>query len=325
LGDGTRLRRKVRLPRNDYISGENSDFWTDGGVTYSGASLPILSGQDYDEELDIVIPYKQVVAKPTNQALSQGKRRRVTPRDVAHSVVQKYNIEDIQDSLNEYYWEIPDMIGISLPNKLKSVELLSDFSTGTSESNSVGNTYSTSYSNRSSVGGTISYDIEEGFQGNIPTIRAIFFLPKENSSPDAVLAKVQAKKNNPEIKFWPNVRPKSYQIAIVSSSQFEEISESASYDSNSESKSIGASVSTSIATIPPTIHDDIFIESSGDSPVPISGNEAGRISISPRNLTATSCSQFPTGLFIYQINATPYKFSYTRIDALLVNITNEYV
>jgi hypothetical protein len=217
------------------------------------------------------------------------------------------------------------MIGISLPNKLKSVELLSDFSTGTSESNSAGNTYSTSYSNRSSVGGTISYDIEEGFQGNIPTIRAIFFLPKENSSPDAVLSKVQAKRNDSTIKFWPNVRPKSYQIAIVSSSQFEEISESASYDSNSESKSIGASVSTSIATIPPTIHDDIFIQSSGDSPVPISGNEAGRISISPRNLTATSYSQFPTGLFIYQINSTPYKFSYTRIDALLVSITNEYV
>jgi hypothetical protein len=323
LGDGTAVRRQVILPKNDYIFdpvvGNNVPFWTDGGNTYSGESLPVMRGQDYDEELDIVIPYVQVVAEPDNQELAQGKRRRVTPRDIVHSVVQKYNIEDVQDSLDEYYWEIPDMISISLPNKLKSVRLLVSSSGGSSTGSGYGDTYSFSRSTRGSVGGTIAYDIEEGFQGNIPTIRAIFFLPKDSSSPDDVLNRLRTQRNDPSIKFWPNARPESYQIAIVEQSAYQEFSESVSFDSGSNSEASGGSVSTNIATIPPTIHEEIIIS------IPSIASGTGGISVDPQVLLETNIPIFPTGFFLYQINASPYKFSYTRVDALLVNITSEYV
>jgi hypothetical protein len=55
------------------------------------------------------------------------------------------------------------------------------------------------------------------------------------------------------------------------------------------------------------------------------GSEAGLIKVSPSTFGPTNFSTFPTGFFLYQINATPYKFSYTRVDALLVNVTSEYV
>lgn len=322
LGDGTKLKRKVSLEKKNYARTESA-FWTDGGKLYYGESLPILSGQDYDEELDIVIPYKQVVADPSDTVLAQGDRRRVTPRDVAHSVVVKYNIEDIQDSLDQYYWETPDMVNIRLPDKLLSVGVAVNGSSGTASSeapNGRTNTYSTSSAQRGSVGGTLYYDIEEGFNGVIPTIHAIFFLPKEAASPDDVLNRVRDKRRDSDIRFWPNARPRSYQIAIVETSSYIETSNSISFDSESSSTSSGGAVSTKIATIPPTIHSDLSIEQTGT----IKASD-GSLSITPSDLNSTDIERFAVGLYLYQINATPYKFSYVRVDALLVNLKEEYV
>ena len=318
LGDGTLLKRKVSLTKKTY-SGDSS-FWNDGNL-WSGESLPILDGQDYDEELDIVIPYKQVVADPANTALSQGSRRRVTPRDVAHSVVVKYNIEDIENSLDEYYWEIPDMINIQLPNRLLSVGVAVNGSGGTSTTTAPsGNTYSVSSTQKGSVGGTLYYDIEEGFNGVVPTVRAIFFLPKESASPDDVLARVRSERDDPTIKFWPNARPKSYQIAIVETGSYQETSQSVSFDSASSSVSTGGDISTKIATIPPTIHEYLDIEQTGEF-----ATGSGVISVTPNQLPETEIPQFEVGFYVYQINATPYKFSYVRVDALLVDLKEEYV
>jgi hypothetical protein len=319
LGDGTFLKRKIILPQKN--SGSYNSFWTDNGNIYSGETLPILRGQDYDEELDLVIPYKQVVADPSNTTISEGKRRRVTPRDVAHSVVQKYNIEDVQAALNEYYWEIPDMINIQLPNRLLSVGVAVNGSGGTSTTTAPsGNTYSVSNTQKGSVGGTLYYDIEEGFNGVVPTVRAIFFLPKDGASPDDVLARVRLERNDQTIKFWPNARPKSYQIAIVETGSYQETSQSVSFDSTSSSVSTGGDISTKIATIPPTIHEDLDIKQTGSL-----ATGSGVISVTPNQLQETEISQFDVGFYIYQINATPYKFSYVRVDALLVDLKEEYV
>ena len=314
LGNGEKVRRQIKLPKKRFSLTE----FDDEGEPLFAETMAILKGQDYDEELDIVIPYSQVVAQPTTINVTEGERRRVTPRDVSHSLVQKYDVKDVQDSLDEYYWEIPDMVAVRLPDKLKLVSLLADSSEGESFGSGFGDTFSFSSSRKGSVGGTISYDIEEGFNGNIPTIRAIFFLPKDKASPSDVLNRIRDEKDDPLINFWPNARPQSYQVAIVSQSSFTETSESVSFDSGSTSESSGGSVSTNIAAIPPTIHPRIELD------FPLIGG-AGGIRVEPSKFGPTETAIFPTGLFLYQINASPYKFSYTRVDALLVNITSEYV
>jgi hypothetical protein len=318
LGNGKNLRRKLKInPKNE----QDAEFFTDDGERWppigsNDTSLPILKGQDYDEELDIVIPYKQVFADPKNSVLSEGERRRITPRDIAHNLVIKYDIEDTQSKLDEYYWEIPDMINVQLPDKLLSVTLHVDSAVSQSESQGVGDTYTLSVSNRDSVGGSISYRIEQGFNGLVPTIRSIFFLPKTGASPQDVLAKINSKKSG-SVSFWPNPRPRGYQVTILEKSNFKETSESVSFDSVATSESSGGEVRTQIASIPPTIHGSLTISSQTTS--------AGSVSAQPSSFGPTNFPQFPTGLYLYQINATPYKFSYVRVDALLVQITSEYV
>jgi hypothetical protein len=314
VGDGTKIRRKVKLPVQNIALGE----FDESGNPITVPSMPILVGQEYDESLDLVIPFKQLFASPQTTSLVTGNRKRVNPRDVAHSQVIRYDIEDIQQSLDEYYWEIPDMISISLPDKLKTITFTSDTSGGSASGAGFGNTYSFSKSNRGSASGDLSYEIEQGFSGNIPTIRAIFFLPKGSASPQDVLNKLRTEKDNQTIDFWPNVRPQSYQVAIVSTSFYQEDSESVSFDSGSTSTSSGGSVATKISTVPATLHPELPITTP-------EGNSIGSFQVSPSVIPATEYEQFPTGLFLYQINASPYRFSYVRVEALLVDVKYEYV
>lgn len=322
LGDGTFLRRKVELPLKSY----NFPEFSESGV-FSAESLAPLRGQDYDEELDLVIPYVQVVADPQETRLSTGDRRRVTPRDVAHSVVQKYNLADVQESLDQYYWEIPDMVEIALPDKLKSAIVVVDRARSSADAPSVsGDTYSWSTQSSSSIRGSLKYDIETGFRGNVPTIRCVFFLPKENASPSDVLSRIQAERDNPAIKFWPNVKPEAHQLVVLGKTKSSSESYSVSFDSVASSDASGGSISVDVVNIPPTIHDNLtiygdenfngIIDATEDTPSAL---------VSPSSLLATEYPIFPTGLFLYRINASPYKFSYTRVDALLVDITSEYV
>jgi hypothetical protein len=316
LGDGTVLRRQVILPTQI----NNLPEFDDNGNQLTAETMPLLVGQEYDQELDIVIPYKQLVARPSDITVVAGNRRRVTPRDVSHSEVVRYDVEDAQDSLDNYYLEVPDMISVTLPDKLISIGAAANGSKAVSAAPSAnGDTYSYSQSKRNSVGATITYNIEEGFSGVVPTVRAVFFLPKGSASPQNVLTRLQSEREDPQLKFWPNVRPRGHQIAIIETSTFEETSASVSFDSEATATSTGATVNTNVTNIPPTIH--------GLLPIAISGglDGAGTVSINPSSLAATAYTTFPTGWFLYQINATPYRFSYVRVDALLVNITSSYV
>ena len=313
LGDGTKIRRKVSLQSQDYTL---PDFSEDGDPITTETLAP-LTGQDYDAELDFVIPYRQLVVKPSGQ-LASGSRRRVVPRDVAHSIVTQYELDDIQESLENYYMEVPDMIEVSLPDKLLSVSLASSFSSGSGSSSGFGNTYSISNSIRGSASGQLTYDIEQGFRGVVPAKRAIFFLESQNTSPSAVLSKISQKSQIPNLEFWPNARPQSHQLVITSGGGYQETQESVSFDSGSSSESSGQELNSSVSSIPATIHGPISIGSTSVS--------TSIVKVDPLNLPPTEpYSEFPTGFFLYRINASPYRFSYARIDAIIVEITSDYV
>jgi hypothetical protein len=199
---------------------------------------------------------------------------------------------------------------------LINVILRADTNKTDSETISDGDTYTLSSSERDSASGTLSYEIEQGFRGVVPTVRAIFFLPKDAASPQAVLNTV-ATRSGKTVAFWPNIRTRGYQIVITETSNFRENSESVSFDSTATSQANGQEIKTQVVSIPPTIHESINIST-------ISG-AGGNVKAQPNSVGPTPAPIFPTGDYLYQINATPYKFSYVRVDALLVQITEEYV
>ena len=334
LGKNQYITREVFLEKTLQSLNDFTELDANGEtIRVQKQSLPILTGQDYDEELDIVIPYKQVVASPDDTQVTQGSRRRVTPRDVAHSAIIKYDVEDVQNSLDEYYWEIPDMIAVNLPDKLKSAFVVYSETRAIETSPSIsGDTYSYSQSSKSSISGDVIFEIESGFSGNVPVTRCVFFLKKTESSAASVLSRVRLERGNDAINFWPNVRPASHTIVLFGQESFSEKSESVSYNSAATSRSNSSSISSSKTTIPPTIHGRINIYGDNNFDGVISASERGvqgtnflKITVAPKFLPATEYAQFPTGDFIYQINASPYKFSYVRVDALVVNIGTNYV
>jgi hypothetical protein len=370
LGNGQSIRRTVKLPAAPTVLNFGDDQ-----QSISATTLPLLRGQEYDDSLDIVIPFQQVTVSPQTTQLSTGARRRVTPRDVAHSTVVKYNVEDVQEALDNYYWELPEMVQVALPDKLISVSCPAESSGGNGSGEGIGDTFFYNYSSSSTQRGKIVYDIEEGFRGNIPALRAVFFLPKENCSPQRVLEVVKERSqplppptpiigdeiidpNAPtlppatppphenDIRFYPNARPQAHELVVLGTSASAEVSRSVSFDSasNSESKSGGVSIDTT--TIPPTIHNQLTITtaipssatgSSTSEPTTVIGSDGvtrqiiettskASSYVFPNVLAATQpYSQFPTGKFIYQINSTPYRFGYVRVEAVIVEITSEYV
>jgi hypothetical protein len=357
LGNGQRLRRTVKLtPTSSSLN------FGDDQPPITAQTLPLLRGQEYDEALDIVIPFQQVTVPPQNTQLSTGSRRRVTPRDVAHSTVVKYDVEDVQDALDNYYWELPEMVQISLPDKLISISCPTERSGGSGNGNGGGDTWFVNYSSNVTLRGKIIYDIEEGFRGNIPALRAIFFLPKNDCSPQRVLQVVREKSAPPpitppippslvpnpqQIEFYPNVRPQAHELVVFGESSSQETSQSVSFDSASNSNSQSGSFTIDTTIIPPTIHGALIIRDdvsateenqigSALTPEFLSGGGSGSTTttssigasayVRPNSLPATTpYPVFPTGKFIYQINSAPYRFSYVRVEAVILEITPEYV
>lgn len=319
LADGKYVRKNIALTP---VTTNLSSFGA--GVA---TSLPVLYGQDYDEELDLTIPYSQVVAQPSNTSVVRGERRRSSPKDVAHTQVTKYDVDLIQNTLDTYYWEIPDMVEIRLPDKLISASVVYSQSYGSGSGSGFGDTYRYSKERSDEIRGDVIYNIQPGFNGNIPTVRCVFFLEKNSSSTEQVLNVVRTRRGNSEIKFWPNPRPLSHEITLFNRQYSKKEDYSVSFDSGSEATSESGSISVTRASIPPTIHPRINIYGDNDFNGTIDPGEGSnlRIQVSPSFLPATDYPVFPVGEYIYRINATPYRFSYVRVDVLLVKVTQEYV
>jgi len=303
LGDGNLVKEVVKL-KNE-------------------GTLPVLTGQEYDEALDIVVPYSQKFVKADDEESTTGERKQVNPRDVVHSAVREYDFEQIEETLDGFYWELPDMIQISLPNILRSVKVVFGYGNSSGSGSGVGDSFTYQFSRGSSINGNLVYDIEQGFNGTIPSIRAVFFLKKSESTPQKVLEVVQA--NSGVNGFFPNVRPEAHNVTILGSRKDNSNSESVSYSGASTSQSDSYSISVETASIPATIHGEITItEEFAD----ISGSGSSSVStgaVRPTSLPATQYSLFPTGKYLYSINSSPFRFGYTRIEAVILDITSEYV
>lgn len=316
VGDGF-VRRRVTLPKKTFtLPGFNED----GGAVFAQTMAP-LRGQDYDPELDLTIPFTQVVASPDTVSVVTGPRRRSTPRDVDHTEVLKYDIEDVQQELDNYFWAVPTMTRVELPDRLLSVAVVFDRGFESTFGQGSGDTYYWKSSGGYFIRGKIAYDIEEGFRGNVPAFEAIFFLPKDKCTPDEVLKKVRFHLGS-GVKYYPNPRPQAHEMLVFGRSGSQDQSKSVSFDSVSNSRGGKLSSSVDFTIIPATIHPALTV---GTSTNPSESYPLSIGSVYPNVLPATDVTRFPTGRFIKEVNSTPYKFSYARVQAIVVDISSSYV
>jgi len=315
LGNGTRIKEVVKL-KNE-------------------GQLPTLEGQEYEEALDIVIPYFQKFVDASNEDDVTGERKEVAPRDIIHSTVKEYDFELINKTLEDYFLVLPDIIQIRLPDVLKdSLKVVWGFSNATSGGEGIGDSFSYSTSKTSARNGSLIYEIEGGYNGSVPTQRIIFFLNSKNEDGNAiplstndVLFKINQILNpSPDIvKEYPNVAPVSHSVSIFGTRFEESESQSVSYSGASTSEGQSYSINVERVTIPPTIHGELLIDEE------LAGNGDPTITeglYEPKFLPqtiGTNGGRFPTGKYLYNVSASPFRFGFIRIEAVVVTIGEDIV
>jgi hypothetical protein len=337
LGDGKFVTREVEL-----------------------SSPPELTGQSYDEELDIVFPFTQQFVEP-NTGVGD-PRTEIQPRDVFHSIKRNFDISEFRDAALNQEWQIADFVNVNLPDRLVSVDIIKTYSKSTGAGQGVGNDFNASAQASASLTYSVRPNIINGYTGTVPATRYVFFLDRNNSTMAQIMAKTGA-------SLWPSIKPEPVTITLnganISHRQQRSQTSSSSGSGLSSSGSYDTSLQTSIINIPPTLHasltfNRIFGTGSptnenwytyslirfGNAPslgyntlpsgvmIPVeppfnvsafADITSNEIDFYPKTANATNYPQFPTGNFIVSIDSQSYKYGLVRITAVIAHITSEYV
>lgn len=309
LGDGLYLTREVLLDE-----------------------IITLSGQNYDDTFDISIPFTREIIDAGELAIDESAH--IEPRNSLHSIKTVIDKNAFTEVLKGYHVQSGDVQNISLPDVLKSVsvKIYNEESGSNDIAEGSGNSASASASIGIDCSSVIDTNIRNGYSGPAKSVRHIFFLPEDDSGYDAILAKTGA-------LTWPVMRPKQEKIEVTTVSEQRSARVALSLPNNvSRSKGGGKRTSRSVVNIPPTLHEQITVNSSdpqgsptASTSVSVSGPSGASASenlivnssfkIIPPSLAATDPSSFPSGLYLYSVNASPYRYGFLRVEAIVVEVT----
>jgi hypothetical protein len=291
-----------------------------------------LRGQNYDETFDISVPFTREIIGAGE--LADNESAQIEPRNSLHSIKTVIDKNVVTDALEAYHVISGDVQNISLPDVLESVtvRIYNEESGSNDIAEGSGNSASASASIGIDCSSIIDTNIKNGYSGPAKSTRHIFFLPEGGSEYGAILAKTGAQP-------WPVVRPKQEKIEVTTVSEQRSARVALSLPDNvSRSKGGGKRTSRSVVNIPPTLHGDITVTRSDDfgSPtastsVSVSGPSGASASVDlrvessnrivPPSFSATSPSFFPSGLYLYSVNASPYRYGFLRVEAIVVEVT----
>ncbi len=323
-----------------------------------GTAWPQLTGQDYDERLDVLIPYDQQVVDPgTGIGLAQTD---VKPIDKWREEDRTIDATAAAAVLDAYLMTYPSKINVDMPDKLTIVEGIIETAAGEGTDTQLGTiaisatTYSiqnaVSASAQSSV--TLSPDvaltIKQFWGNNIDSTHYHFFLPNPVTSAD-VLAKLNALLPDP-VSAWPKFNPqivtlfmygekRSLQVRATSGgSQAVQTSGNVSTSTGGVGYSIEVASSLRTTRISPTIHpvinltgttsDSRGISASAESEMEglgpneaISQSDTANANITPTTIDATEgATDWPTtGLYLYRVDAQPYRYGYVQFHVVVVD------
>lgn len=308
-------------------------------------SPPELSGQIYDENLDIVVPYTQQTVPADNAMTVESPRTEIQPRDVHHSLRREVDVDAFRAKALAEYYKVGAAVNSTLPDTLESVEAIRATTYSYGNATAVGNNYSIRASGTASQTLDIRWRIKQGYTGPIPATRHVFFLDKDAALYSDILAKITANSSGQQIDPFPATFPEPVVVTTVGGSVTKEVSQSASFDYSSGNASTGNGVShshglsTSITNIPPTLHGQINV-ATVDLSVTVAGGGAtggGTVAVNSTNqpsftgafapnvIPATTPPAFPSGNFLLSWDVEAYKYSLVRVSAIVLHVSEYYI
>jgi hypothetical protein len=324
-------------PSTGTVSSEKENLGNDQFYTRQiklTAPLPELKGQEYDDTLDVAIPFTRQFVEAGTEAPSEPSS--IEPRDTLHSVNNTINTTEAKSRLLDVLYITGTIQGVSLPNVLTSVKLYVDYATESAQSNASGNSATASTTVGVNAGVDLLYDIKDGYQGPADAEQYLFFLPKDQCGLADILSKLNGAQK------FPVVLPKTEKFLIRYTTEKKFVSLQASLPNNrSISQSIDRTPQTKTFTIPPTLHSNVTIQTitRGTNSIstsigvatPTQGSYGVTIDATAElgeaqsTLTATTPTSFPTGRYLYSVTTSPYRFGLVRVEAIVVEITEAMV
>ena len=289
--------------------------------------LPVLQGQEYEPNVNIVVPYSEsVVASGTKLG---NPATIVDPLSDDFDLVREFDLAEIEQELESIMLEFPTRTSLSLPPVLRDVTVVWSNSEEDGKYTSTGSapivsgssgrsiSESGSASGSSSVRPDFKIDMEQVYANNIPTTSYLFFL-KYPVTLNAILSKIGG-----GVQQWPVLKPQSHTLVAKGESKRASVSASASHSMTvvsqinggagqggattfavSSSKGSGdsgeATNIVSTATIPPSLHGFISIQGSGNitatGNAEINFNWGSALTIPNKKKTVTSTGTLPQSL-----------------------------
>jgi hypothetical protein len=323
-------------------------------TTRDTSSYPSLLGQEYDDVLDVDIPFTRSIVSGSATPSSAD----VTPLSDKNSLSVAFDTDAAKNKLLNIHYIFPTQERISLPDKLISAKVIYTRTYGDSNGISYGNNYSKKLGSSAGVTGDLVLEIEQGYQGAVPAEIHIFFVSSSNIS--SITTKVNA-------QLWPAIKPKSHTVVISGASVTKQFSESSSDQGGTQDTTATASPVTTVVNIPPTIHGQINLdEEYVDIEAPRSNLDdyqdqwlanlqevldkavaTGLVdenslvrqelqqeisfqqdleslvgTVTPSQLAPTSPSSFPSGRFIVSSDVSLYRYGLAKVTAVVVDTTN---
>ena len=322
-------------------------------------SWPILTGSDYDETLGLGFAWTKTIVSPPSTTCDSYLKWDAQPIDEKKTLKKQYIDCQVQRTLESYYNQINTSIPIKLPDTLQEITAYFGLSYGAGDSTSTGNgsgsnwswSTGTSKKNSASVKGDLYFKIKQGFSGSIPCIQHVFFMKTADVKTSNLLVAINnlrtygkanpffynskiggwaAPKYVAYFKDWPAIRLTSENIVMIGGSMSETLSVNNSASSsnqggsssNSNSKSIDVDVSVNSIVVPQTLHDNLTINI---VQIGNTGNLSIPFSVNPNTLAATDPVKMPVGNYLYSSDVQLYKFGYSKVTAITIELTKDYV
>jgi hypothetical protein len=332
-------------------------------------SWPEIRGVEFDDVTGLPIPYTEKVIPPSeyNDAWEPFLNTNYKPIDEYKAVKKSYNTEEIQKYYVGYLSVIETPVQITLPDKLLDVIAYTarDYSEGKNVTNSndvggdsYGYTSGGGFRSAGSISSDIYFKIEKGFDGYIDGIEVTLFvesskivsiagnqvidnntgeisgsIPTTTKSVNAnVLAELQKRLPNENIKLWPTLKKISQNILVFtggksktkSSSNSEDVSINGFANSQREDESYDIDTNVNSVIVPDALYDTIKIKEEKFGPlIPEDLQITG--GVYPDTLPATNPPKFPNGNYLIRSDASIYRFGLVKITAVIARVTEDFV
>jgi len=324
-------------PSTGTVSSEKENLGNNQFVTRQvklETPLPELKGQNYDETLDVTIPFTRQFVEAGTELPDESVS--INPRDSLHSEVTKFDYEESRDRLLAIEYSTPVIEQISLPDRLLGVTLYIYYTRDSGNTTQEGSTFSVIFSGAVNTTSQLFFETEDGFSGQVDATNHLFFMRKELCTISEINSKLGALS-------WPVIRPQNEKIIVTTKSDAISAKFSASLPDNFIN-SFDRNRTRDLTTfaIPPSLHSalPINVNVNGDPAFTISGQVTkppdgalivysyemlGETTILDGSIGETSPPSFPTGRFIYRLSTSPFRFGLVRVEATVVDITSEMV